>query len=283
MKEMTLRELQLFALEILKDVHQFCTKNSIKYSLYGGTLLGAIRHQGFIPWDDDIDIIMPREDYDRFCNLYTSDNYKLINRNNDSSYQLAYTRVCDIKRTRYKAVEPCSKHTTGVWIDVFPADGCPSNEDEIPAFYLNNKALFEETEHVRWSLCSYSNEWNRVSQMYGKLRAFKRLVSLFKSKIYYTISGKSNTCIQNLMSLSRTYRFSDSKFWASFTCPYKHVVYNPKADYSSTILLKFEDEQFQAMNGYDGYLRRVYGDYLELPPKEQQVPPLRNWYTFYWL
>ena len=85
MKEMTLRELQLFALEILKDVHQFCTQNNIKYSLYAGTLLGAIRHQGFIPWDDDIDIVMPRDDYNRFCQTYQSERFCIATRDNDDS------------------------------------------------------------------------------------------------------------------------------------------------------------------------------------------------------
>ena len=142
MKEMTLRELQLFSLEILKDVHHFCVDNNIRYSIYGGTLLGAVRHKGFIPWDDDIDIIMPRDDYDKFCDSYISESYVLVNRTKDSSYQLAYSRVCDIKKTQYKAIEPCSRNSTGVWIDVFPADGCPENENDIADFYEKNKALY---------------------------------------------------------------------------------------------------------------------------------------------
>lgn len=178
---MTLRELQLFALEILKDVHQFCTQNNIKYSLYAGTLLGAIRHQGFIPWDDDIDIVMPREDYNKFCQTYRSERFNLFNRDNDSSFQLAYARVCDIKRTLYKAVEPCSKKPTGVWIDVFPADGCPPKA-EIPLFYEENRILFQETEKIRWSMASYYSEWNRISRACGRLHALKHIKNLFVKK-----------------------------------------------------------------------------------------------------
>ena len=76
MKEMTLRELQLFSLEIMKDIHTFCMEHHILYSLLDGSLIGAARHKGFIPWDDDIDIIMRRPDYELFCNSYKSENYK---------------------------------------------------------------------------------------------------------------------------------------------------------------------------------------------------------------
>ena len=99
MKEMTLREVQLFGLEILKDVHHFCTLNGIRYSLAYGTLLGAIRHKGFIPWDDDIDIVMPRPDYEKFCKTFKSDaGYDIFSPVEGDCY-LGYARVCDLKRT----------------------------------------------------------------------------------------------------------------------------------------------------------------------------------------
>ena len=280
---MTLRELQLFALEILKDVHQFCTENNIKYSLYGGTLLGAVRHKGFIPWDDDVDIIMPRPDYDLFCKKYKSKNYILKCRDNDKSFQLAYSRVCDNKKTIYTTIEPCSKKTTGVWIDVFPADGCPPNEADIPSFYKENQSLFLKTESIRFSMASIPSEWIRTCRCYGYISAIKHVVRLVCKKVIYLSSGQMGKWIKLLINTNKKYSFITSYYWASFSCPYKHVVYHPKDDFSKCLLMQFEDTMFYAMNGYDNYLRRVYGNYMELPPKDHQVPPLGGWYKFYWI
>lgn len=283
MREMTLRELQLFALDILKDVSDFCIRNQIKYSLYGGTLLGAIRHSGFIPWDDDIDIIMPRNDYNRFCSIYKSKNYHVVNRNNDKSFQLAYSRVCDISKTIYKAVEPCSNKPTGVWIDVFPADGCPPNETDIVDFYKANQQLYQKTERVRWSMASFSSEWNRMYSQKGILRAIRRMIGLSYRKIYYNLSGKKDLWISRLIKLNSTYKYGETSFWGSFSCLYKSVVYHPMDSFNECILCKFEDAEFYILKGYDGLLKRVYGDYMDLPPKEQQKPPLEKWYKFYWI
>lgn len=279
MREMTLRELQLFALEILKDVHRFCTENRINYSLYGGTLLGAVRHEGFIPWDDDIDIIMPRDDYERFNASYRSDRYELFNRSTDDSFQLAYTRVCDTKITQYKAVEPCSDRTTGVWIDVFPADGCPPKVSDIPDFYNKNVFLFKKTEIVRFSMAPIQSEWVRVFNTIGMFKATRHCVRLLVQRLL----GQKNRWINLLIETNKKYSFQTSCYWASFSCPYQHVVYHPKDDFSNCSLMKFEDSEFYVMKGWDGYLNRVYGNYMELPPKEKQVPPLSPWYKFYWL
>ena len=99
MREMTLEEIQQVSLEILKDVHRFCVENDIKYSLCYGTLLGAIRHNGFIPWDDDIDIMMPRPEYDRFIRLYQSEKgYKLFAaENNDGDTEVSIALLADRK------------------------------------------------------------------------------------------------------------------------------------------------------------------------------------------
>jgi lipopolysaccharide cholinephosphotransferase len=283
---MTLRELQLFALDILKDVADFCDKNNIKYSLYGGTLLGAIRHQGFIPWDDDIDIIMPREDYNRFCRTYKSDKYKVVNRDLDKSYQFAFSRVCDFNKTFCEVMNPYSYKLIGVFIDVFPADGCPPNENDIATFYKKNQELYKKTMLVREKMRHPSKEWDRYRRSrnnHNAVRTLLHMLVFFVKKYYllYFVGGRRY--VKQLMELNTTYAFGGTPYWGSFSCLYEHMVYNPIESFNgSCIKCKFEDEEFCVMKGYDGYLKRVYGDYMELPPKEQQTPPMANFYKFFW-
>ncbi len=279
---MTLRELQLFALDILKDVSDFCIKNHIKYSLACGTLIGAIRSQGFIPWDDDIDLYMPRKDYEKFCNIYYSEKYCIINRENDASFQLAYSRVCDMTKTVFKTSKPCSSKPTGVWIDVFPVDGCPEDESAIPAFFKTNQRLFQKTDYVRSSMPSLYSEWWRLYKTRGAYPATKDFILRIYRRFYLWITGEKKNRILRLIEFNKTYDFDESPFWTSLTCPSQHVVYHPKRDFEYCTLKKFEDSEYYVMNGYDNVLRRAYGDYMELPPEDQQTPSLMRTYTFYW-
>ena len=133
MKQLTLQEIQAQSLEILQTVHDFCLAHDIRYSLAYGTLIGAIRHKGFIPWDDDIDIIMPRPDYDRFCRTFRAPGLGLL-WEEDKNYYLSFCRVFDTEKTWCRSLLPVGKdYKGGVWIDVFPADGVSDNFDEFSA------------------------------------------------------------------------------------------------------------------------------------------------------
>ena len=129
MKRMTLQEIQQVNLEMMKDIHAFCVKNGIHYSLAYGSLIGAIRHKGFIPWDDDIDIMMPRPDFERFSREYKSENgFWLSSVYGDDTY-VNYTRVYD-DRTLVICPAKAGKKETGVWIDIYPIDGISDNAEE---------------------------------------------------------------------------------------------------------------------------------------------------------
>ena len=142
MQKMRLKDIQSVSLEVLKDVHDFCITNDIRYSLAYGTLIGAVRHQGFIPWDDDIDIFMPRPDYEKFCKIYPSEKYKLISSYDQDSY-LAFSRVCEMDKTLVKEFVPWCKCDTGVWIDVFPLDGAEENKEEWDARYREATKMWQ--------------------------------------------------------------------------------------------------------------------------------------------
>ncbi len=129
MKQMSLEDIQGVSLDILAAVDDFCTNKGIKYSLGYGGLIGAVRHKGPIPWDDDIDIIMERPEYDRFIKIFNQvgpNGLKLFAPELGNSY-FSISRICDMSRTFVRKYYQWTDEETGVWIDVFPIDGLPSD------------------------------------------------------------------------------------------------------------------------------------------------------------
>lgn len=270
---MTLQEVHQVSLEILKDIHEFCIDNNIKYSLSGGSLLGAIRHNGFIPWDDDIDIQMPRPEYEKFIHSYKSPKgYKVFSRELDGCEDLniAFCRVCEMERTCVDmGLGPWRKERTGVWVDVFPIDGAPSDEK------LAKKKI--DKMYFYWRLIGFSKGKNPISygsakQINMKIRlAFKKLLSVFIP----------NNIVVKYIEMSQEYSFDQSSYLANYsTMQYKYREWQPKESMANYILHRFEDCEFYIMEGYKTSLTSLYGDYMKLPPKEKQVPSDMN--KFYW-
>ena len=129
MNALTKEELKIVEFNILKDVACFCRMHNIRYFLCGGTLLGAIRHNGFIPWDDDIDIMMPREDYQRFFKLYNRSNsrYRADSLDNNPDWHMAFGRVGDTETILFENTLKKKYSKYHAFIDVFPIDGIPDN------------------------------------------------------------------------------------------------------------------------------------------------------------
>ena len=270
MKELTLKELQDFCLNILQEVHEFCENNDIKYSLYAGSMLGAIRHKGYIPWDDDIDIIMPRPDYDRFCKEFRSNNYHLIHAGNDVNCYLAFARVCDLNRTVIETYSPWCSCTTGCWIDIFPADGFPADKDDQ---YIQ----YDKCIRLRKSLI---NLRHAKSHFYGKIWTRIRLLI---TKVL-TLNGYGAVKVVNtLLEAIKTYDYNQESYWASLTNvrDYNEWKHHPIETFATCSLMKFEDRQFRVMDGYDIVLRQRYGDYMKMPPSDEQKPK-QSYIHFYW-
>ena len=269
---MNIKDIQSISLEIMKDIHEFCQKNDIKYSLYGGTLIGAIRHKGFIPWDDDFDIAMPRADYEKFINTYTSThNYKVLCRNSvdDNSVFISYARVCEFDKAAVKQRTMWTKHQTGIWIDVFPLD---SLEDDITNCKTRLQRIKQEAKKgiiLRHALSPVFDSFN-----FKKCVTF--IIDKFKSLLYNYNPYDRITEIVKELQWTETNYFGNIVFTAYGIKERHH-----KSVLSDYILVPFEDTQFYAMAGYDEALTDKFGDYMTPPPEDKRVAKHTS-YEFYW-
>ena len=274
MKLLTLQEIQAQSLGILQTVHDFCQANGIQYSLAYGTLIGAIRHQGFIPWDDDIDIIMPRPDYDRFCETFQAPGLGLL-WEKSKDYYLTYCRVFDTEKTVCHSLLPIGKnHEGGVWIDVFPADGVSDDFDEFAANVKQYKRSWMLQMRYRYSLAP-------IGDIIRTCR-FKDLCILLAIKASLRGRRTLDDLNEAMARNARRIPYGESAHWSQL-CVFDDGVRNYQlvSDFEATMDAPFEDRTFKIMKGYDRFLRNVYGDYMQLPPEHQQQPK-HDHVTLYW-
>lgn len=259
MRKMTTQDIQQVSLDILKDVHGFCEQQGINYTLFGGTLIGAIRHEGFIPWDDDVDIAMPRPDYELFVRTYKSPaGYQLFSREkNGRNVYLSYARVCDMEQTYVDTEKyPWSAFKTGVWIDIFPLDGMPENEDAALAHTKTANKLFKKTCIARSIMGALNNKAN-------SLYLIKMVVGKLLLPFYYKWNKLKKTCLK--------YDFNNSTHYSNLSFGgYGIKEYCNKNVLSRYVLHRFENTWFYIMQGYDEALRIKYGDYMTPPPIKEQ-------------
>ena len=252
----------MVSLDILKDVHAFCVENNIRYSLFGGTLIGAIRHKGFIPWDDDLDIAMPRPDYDKFIHKYHSQNdYKVFARElpNNEVY-LAYARVCDMVRTKVDYNNLIwNKESTGVWIDVFPWDGV----DDDKKAWEKRYDIMQKYSRIE-GLLRYSH------RPFSMNHSFVQKKRWLKSKVFSLFY--SFNIFDKHIELCRSVAFGQTK--RIINCSF--LKYGMLACHNISVLDKFikvpfEDQEFYVMEGFEQVLRENYGNYMQLPPVEERT------------
>lgn len=265
MELMGTKDIQRVSLQILKDVHSFYIKHNIKYSLAYGTLLGAVRHSDFIPWDDDIDIIMPRPDYEKFCMEYKSDKFEIFPSCSDDCY-LAYTRVCEMNDTLVVPYAPWCNKTTGVWIDIFPVDGAYSDP-------------------IRQDL-----QFNNALKTYNKLNAFRiikmnrfKSIANFLRYVRLLITSKSiRTIKKRLSDICGEIPFVEAKYIQVLSClslPKKFI--HSRSSLDKYILVPYGKESFYCMKGWHEFLSNWYGDYMQLPPIEQRKSS-HSIHKYYW-
>lgn len=256
-KTISLDEQKAIMLDMMDFIDAFCRKNNIRYYLYGGSLIGAIRHHGYIPWDDDIDICMMRADYDKFLNSFFDEKkrYILISPESNSNYYLPTAKIYDSSTELDEHVPGGIK--IGVFIDVFPLDYC-FDEYTLACRYGKRIGIYRTIVDIK--NISYSR--NRS--------AFKNIV-LFFSKLL-VIAYPKRIAISKICKLSKKYSSQKTKYVGQFTkMTYKsREVYESKwfdyADNSS-----FEGRQYMIPREYDAVLKTEFGDYMKLPPAEKRI------------
>lgn len=255
--------------EILVDelsyFDKFCKENGIKYFAVGGTAIGAVRHKGFIPWDDDIDVAMFREDYDRFCALkhkLENTKYRIVDYH-DKGYYNPGAKFIDISTTLWEY--ELQTISMGAYIDVFPFDVSDGNADVYQAISCKIKRSFKNLERSKLR-ASFSFLWWALRK--GHIPTLLRCIVNF---LYY--NHKEKQCIKEVEQNEDMLRKQVGDFvlyYSSFYPIDKEL--NTKETFATTIKMPFESTTIEMPVGYDKYLRNLYGDYMELPPKEKQKP-----------
>ena len=256
MKEIDVKELKKIQIKILDNIDSFCKKHNINYWIDCGTLLGAIRHKGYIPWDDDIDVGMLRDDYDKFLELYNKENsrYKLFAAEIDKDYYFQFGKVIDTNTILYEP-DPETGIKIGVYVDVFVYDNAPDDDKLV-------KEMYDKRD--------YYNKF-RIAQLFPKLydkTSLKKRIMRFFLNIYLKFLPKNyynKKCIAN----SKRYVKENTKRVGNFTSDVRIAV--DKHVFDSFIDVEFEKKMYKAPVGYDEWLKAFYKDYMKLPPKEKQV------------
>lgn len=258
MRLLTLREIQLAELDILIEFDRICRDNHLKYSLAGGTLLGAVRHNGFIPWDDDIDVCMPRTDYEKFKEIFnvnkTSVDYYLTQ---DTGKNADYPFV-KIQYNKIKIEEEGLNEVRNLWIDIFPIDGLPKNNNKVTKIYKKSTLYRKIVAFAKWkSLNEYGGRHN-------KFVAF--LINIFV-KLY-----GAQRALRNSIKLALKYKYEESDYVGAITWGCYGVGERMlKSEYEQYTEMEFEGRKFSVMGCWDSYLHGIYGDYMQLPPEEKRI------------
>jgi len=225
---------------------------------------------------------MPRPDYDAFCHTYKSDAFEIVNYDNDKTFVFGYSRVCDRTKTRYTTKYPCNRKGMGVWIDVFPADGFPADENMIPEFYENGVKFFNKISEVRLGLrekCVFKP----IKEFKDILHDVKYLVFHVLGKILLFFNKWRNPYVQPMIDMCHAYTYGETPYWGALEDLCAIKVCFPLEDFDTCYLHVFEDGEFYILKGWDRVLTRIYGDYMKFPPEEERVPHLAGGYKFYWL
>lgn len=254
-----LRDLQLIMLENMKIIHALCEKHNIKYSLCSGSAIGGVVHKGFIPWDDDIDIMMDRENYDLFCKIIPNelpDNLKLLNYKNSSDARTLISKIVDNNYLITYETTTGEKIDMGLFIDITVLD-------KVPTDVKKRKNIFRKSK-LGLLLIGRNAPQNqgKIAKIVGTL-----LIKMTSERFKINFGKKTEYLVANSVKDEKEYTYAELLIYCGKMYEFD------KQLFSQYELVHFEDTYFYIVSDYDRYLKKRYErDYTILPPKEQQVP-----------
>ena len=260
MLELTLQQIRQIELDLLIEFDKICNEKGYRYSLGGGTLLGAIRHNGFIPWDDDIDVMMPRPDYEKFINYSLNNNipFTLITHTTMEGYNGLFAKLSDSTTVLQDNLIK-DDYDLGVNIDIFPIDGLGNSEIEA-------RKILKKTELQREILNAIS--WKR----YFRSKTHGLIFEPIRLALYYTsrfINPKK--ILKSVDEKNLKYSFDSSSYAGCICGSYRTKEIMKKEVFEKYIDVKFENNIFKAVSDYDTYLTKLFGNYMVLPPEKERV------------
>ena len=248
--------------KVLAAIHDICSRRNIPYFIAFGTMLGAVRHKGFIPWDDDIDIIMTRDNYERFCQILPeeTDDYYVLSGDTSPYYYFYFSRVCS-RTAVLKLKGILDLDNLGPFVDIFILD--KTSEDPIERA-AHNKEVMALNQKIKYALPA------RYYRTLPKKRRIRMLLNLPKRIDAGLIKGFKKIRKEREEIIQR-YRGSDSRLYTTSYDPIQDKCLYYEDEIEELVLTDFEDIKVYMPAAYDTLLTRRYGDYMQLPPVEQRV------------
>ena len=257
MNYLTLEEIHGALLGLLTEFDRVCRAHGLRYTLAYGTLIGAIRHHGFIPWDDDIDVAMPRPDYEKLYALYhagelTFSEHFLLTEDRGKQAMYPFMKLLD---DRFALTSWSHREVPDLFIDIFPVDGAPQTEKQRAKLYRRRKFYNAINVLALWYVPE--KKWSRVLRVigfpfylaawgYGAARASRKAAMLARKNDFSACEESGVFCY----------------------CLTKWTM--PRESFERYCEVDFEGKRFMAIADYDAWLRKIYGDYMQLPPESKR-------------
>lgn len=248
-------EIRRIQLDILDSIDRFCKERGLRYSLAYGTLIGAVRHKGFIPWDDDIDLMMPRPDYDRFRKGFEAGGLYLTDLAEREDCVETFVKVC--KAGTVMVDRSFGRELWGVNVDIFPIDGAPV--ENLEDYYTRLNAIREKC----FRICPY----------YKSVREgrFPLMLKYYLKRLRYLYPVSFKSLKKKLVEGQKAVPYESAGTAGIYYASEKTRTFMDKAVYEEIGSLEFEGKEYPAIRHYDTYLTSLYGNYMQLPPEEKRV------------